>query len=100
MITLDTALQPHGDVIATTLLNDETILLHLQTHQYYTLNATGSHIWRSLGAGRSVAEIAAQLESSFDVKPEEAQQTTLALVEELAQEALVQPVTPLSNAAL
>ena len=93
MITLTTVVQAPTEVLATDLHDDEIVLLNLETQRYYTLNATGSHIWRSLLAGLSVDEAGRQLEATFEVTPQEAQQVTLALVQELADEALLQPVT-------
>jgi hypothetical protein len=92
MITLATVVQTPTEVLATDLHDDEIVLLHFETQRYYTLNATGSHIWRSLLAGLSVKEASRQLEATFDVTPQEAQQVTLALVQELADQTLVKPV--------
>lgn len=79
-------------MVSTLLHDNETVLLHLQTQRYYTLNATGSQIWRGLSAGLCAAEISTQLATVYDVTPAEAQQLTLALLQELSAEALVQPV--------
>lgn len=92
MITLTTTVQQPVDVISTTLHDEEMVLLHLQTQRYYTLNATGTHIWRGLQEGLSIAEVSCRLEAAYAVTLPEAQQATLALVQELAVEALVQPV--------
>jgi hypothetical protein len=92
MITPDTIVASPAEVLATDLHDDEIVLLNFQTQRYYTLNATGSHIWRNLLAGLSVDAASRQLEATFDVTPQEAQQVTLALVQELADQSLVQPV--------
>lgn len=92
MITLTTTVQQPVDVISTTLHDEEMVLLHLQTQRYYTLNATGTHIWHGLQEGLSIAEVSCRLEAAYAVTLPEAQQATLALVQELAVEALVQPV--------
>lgn len=90
MLTLDAKPQPHPDVIATTLTNEETILLHLATQQYYTLNETGTRIWEGLGQNRSLAEIGQALEAQYDITLEDAYHYVIELVTGLATERLVQ----------
>ncbi|MBX3009911.1 MAG: PqqD family protein [Caldilineaceae bacterium] len=91
MITLQTIAQPHVEVIATPLQDDETILLHLQTQRYYTLNVTGSQIWQGIREGLCAAEISSRLVARYEVTPAQAEEVTLALFQELAAEALIEP---------
>ena len=91
-VSANTLLLTSDRALLTPLADGTGVLLHLDTKFYYTLNATGSHIWRSLLAGLSVAEASRQLEATFEVTAQEAQQVTLALVQELADQSLVQPV--------
>jgi hypothetical protein len=46
-------LAPHPDVVDTPLDRDETVLLHLGTKRYFSLNASGGAIWRALKEGRT-----------------------------------------------
>jgi hypothetical protein len=39
---------PNVNVISTELHNQELVLLHIQSGEYYTLNATGAEIWQEL----------------------------------------------------
>lgn len=92
LITLTTRVQTPAAVIATALLDDEMVLLHLETQHYYTLNETGSHLWRDLAAGLSLAEASHRLGATYGLTPEAAAQTTVTLVQELMTESLLQPV--------
>lgn len=92
MITLQTKVIPHPEVIATVLDNQETVLLHLHTQQYYTLNETGSRIWAALPQAEALAQIGQALEATYDLTLDQAQQHVLTLVTTLAQEQLVQVV--------
>ena len=47
---LPPAIQTHPAVIATPLRDGETVLLHLDTKRYFSLNATGGLLWRALGS--------------------------------------------------
>ncbi len=92
MLTLDQQFQPHPDVVDTPLDNDETVLLHLMKSAYYTLNPTGSRIWRGLKAGLSLQDISQSLQQVFDIDAERADQSVLALVQDLSTNELLQPL--------
>ena len=92
MITLQTQVIPHPEVIATVLDNQETVLLHLHTQQYYTLNETGSQIWEALGQAQALPQIGQALETRYALTLAQAYQHVLDLVDVLAQEELVQVV--------
>jgi hypothetical protein len=49
-LPLPHAIRVHPAVIATPLRDGETVLLHLDTKRYYSLNALGGQIWRTLAA--------------------------------------------------
>ncbi len=91
MLTLDQQFQPHPDVVDTPLDNDETVLLHLTQSAYYTLNPTGSRIWRGLKAGLCLHEISQSLQQVFEVDAARADRSVLSLVQALSANALVQP---------
>ena len=93
MITLETKVIPHPEVLATVLDNQETVLLHLHTQQYYTLNETGSQIWAALSQAEALVQIGQALEATYDLTLEQAQQHVLDLITTLAQEQLVQVVS-------
>lgn len=89
-MTLDQKLRIHPEVVDTELDADETVLLHLTSKTYYSLNATGTQIWQGLKEGLTLREISARLQAKFDVEAERADRSVLALVQELSQTQLVQ----------
>ena len=89
MLILDQVLRPHPEVVATTLETGEVILLHLDSQTYYSLNLTGAHIWESLTQGLTMREISQRLQAAFEVTPDRADRSVLALVEDLLQQRLV-----------
>ena len=98
MITLQTQLQPNPAVLATTLSNEETVLLDLQSNSYFSLNETGSHIWQGLGQGLTLGEISQQLVASYAITLVEADAAVIALLRALTAENLVQPLaTPVNR---
>lgn len=90
MITLQTTVSPHPEVITTRLDNQETVLLHLHTQQYYTLNETGTRIWDALAQAQALNEIGQTLEAHYALTLEQARQHVLDLVTTLVEEKLVQ----------
>jgi hypothetical protein len=60
---------PDPDVVDTELDGDETVLLHLGTKHYFTLNATGGVIWRAIKARRPRDEIVRDLVQRYDISP-------------------------------
>ena len=81
--------QVHPDVVDTQLDGAETVLLHLQTKVYFSLNATGTHIWEELKRGSSLAAISQRLQDTFDVDAAHAETSVLALIEDLERQGLV-----------
>ena len=93
MKTPNHRLQPDANVVCAKVSDEETVLLHLKTEQYYTLNETGTRIWDLFAEGTSLADMAAAIEEVYDVSWEEAMWHVLALLEALKQEGLVQEST-------
>ena len=90
MMTLAQRVHPHPQVVDTELEEGETVLLHLESKTYYSLNVTGTHIWQGLKAGCSLQDISHRLQATFAVEGARAERSVLALVQELAQHRLVQ----------
>jgi len=94
MITLDQHLRPHPDVVDTQLDGEETVVLHLESKLYFSLNPTGTRIWQGLKSGLSLHDISERLQERFTVDSVEAERSVIALVEELAEQRLVVPAIP------
>jgi len=86
-----TSPRPHPQVVDTPLDDDETVLLHLVTKTYYTLNATGGHVWRGLKAGKTIDEIVDELQKVYEVSREQAASSVVELIEDLEQRGLLTP---------
>ena len=84
-----TSPRPDPQVVDTPLDEDETVLLHLETKTYFTLNATGTRIWRALKAGKALEQIADELEATYDVSHERAESSVRGLIGDLRERGLV-----------
>jgi hypothetical protein len=83
------AVAPHPDVVDTELDGDETVLLHLGTKRYFSLNATGSVIWRALKRGVTAEDMSRELQRRYDVSDERVAQSVNALLDALLEQGLV-----------
>jgi hypothetical protein len=90
MVASKHRLRPNPDVVDTQLDGQETVLLHLESKLYYSLNLTGTRIWQGLKGGLTLGEISLQLQKEFAVEAEIADRSVLRLTNELHQQKLVE----------
>jgi len=82
--------QPHSNVVSTTVDQDESVLLHLEAQQYYSLNETGSRIWQLLSQGHDAETIATAIAKEWAISAEDARQHICSLLRELDEAGLVE----------
>ena len=70
-------------------VEDGAVVLHMRTKRYYSLNETGTFVWRRLEGGIARAEIVAQVVDEYDVGIAEAEIAVARLLDELVQESLI-----------
>lgn len=78
-----------ADVNFTSLPGGDTVLLHLQTMRYYTLNATGEALWLRLEEPQSVEDLTLALTDRFAVSAHDAQRSVEAVLHDFVQEGLI-----------
>jgi hypothetical protein len=70
-------------------VEDGAVVLHMGTKRYYSLNETGTFVWRRLEDGLEDTTIATQMVGEYDVGADEAKVAVAALVGELVKESLI-----------
>lgn len=85
--------KPDPQVVFTELDDSEAVLLHLRSQRYYSLNESGSRIWRLMAEGKTTQEIAAKLLAEYDVSPEAVADEISLLLEELVEEGLARRIS-------
>jgi Coenzyme PQQ synthesis protein D (PqqD) len=70
-------------------VGDELVVLELSTSTYLTLNGTAKHLWESLAAGATVAELVEMLAERYEITPERAQADAESFVTELTNRDLL-----------
>jgi hypothetical protein len=78
-------------VVFTDLDDDTGVLLHLENKFYYSLNLTGSFIWRLLEDKQELSEdvILEAILDNFDVSSDEAKSDVNEFIEDLTKEGLI-----------
>ena len=65
-MTPDTKLSIPPQVMSR-LVDDETVLLDLESGMYFGLDGVGQRIWESVKEGKNLGEIAAMVAAEYDV---------------------------------
>ncbi|NBV24875.1 MAG: PqqD family protein [Proteobacteria bacterium] len=102
MVTSDYSSQPtSGDRVALSPLvswhdaGGELALFHLETKNYFGLNAVASEIWRHLANHLTVAEIVVRLAEQYDAAPATITVEVQRVIAELGQaDLLIPPTSP------
>lgn len=76
-----------NDRVLCRIVEDEAVLLDLDSGQYYGLNNVGTRIWQLLGAGHSASSICEVVVQEFEVA--EAEADVEALIEMLLAKRLL-----------
>ena len=71
-------------------MESKSVLLSLESGNYYTLNRTGTYVWSLLDGKRDVQGIAGMVAEEFDVEVETALGDVRDLLEVLEKEGLVE----------
>ena len=82
-------LKPKSGVVHTEMEAGAAVLLDMETHRYFSLNESGSFMWRHLSAGTSVTDTAALVAERYSLGPEKALKDTEKLVSELSRAGLL-----------
>ena len=91
MLTLDANL--HIPAFVTfTFVEQEAVLLNMQTNQYYLLDEVGARLWGLLRDGKSLREGYQALLEEYAVDTGQLEQDVLELLEKLKEQGLVEIV--------
>jgi len=95
-LTLDTRIRQHPDQIATEV-DGEVLMMHIESGNYFGLNEVASFLWNQLDTPRTVAALCVAVQTEFKVDEERCQADTLAFLEDMISDGLVEVVAPDSS---
>lgn len=76
------------DLIATEL-DDDTVMMSIETGAYYGLSGSGTLIWELLEVPRTKAEVIAALQERYDVSLDALQADVEAFIDDMLKNALI-----------
>lgn len=75
--------------ILSAVVNDELVMMSVETGQYFNLNPVGAHIWRLMEAPQSLDSIVAALTDAYDAPEAAIREEALGFLARLEREKLV-----------
>lgn len=75
--------------VACASVDDGSVLLHMGTKRYFSLNSTGAEIWRMLEQDVPLSEIPARLSAAYEVSLADADAAVAELVAALSEQGLL-----------
>jgi hypothetical protein len=88
-ISLDTLIVKDTTKVIDRIVEGETLVIHLPSGNYFSLNAVGTDIWESIDGARTPRDLAEIVVVEYDVDVERAQADVLHLISDLVNEGLV-----------
>lgn len=70
-------------------IEDETVMMSIETGHYYGVSQVGQHIWEMLESPCRMSDICRALVEKFDVTPDQCEREVFAFVEEMHDNGLV-----------
>ena len=88
-VLLDSTIVRSSDQVSTDL-GKEVIILGLDSEEYYSLEEVGVRIWGLIQEPKTVMEILDSILNDYAVAPERCEGDVLAVLEEMADEGLIE----------
>lgn len=95
-ISLDTFIAKDPTKVIDRAVEGETLVIHLPSGNYFSLNAVGTQIWENIDGTQTPRDLAEVVVAEYDVDVERAQADVLQLLNDLANEGLIVVETPQS----
>ena len=83
--------------VLSSVVGDETVILHFSAGTYFGLDEVGTRIWQLIAEPRPVAEIRDRLLEEYEVEPDHCERSTLALLLEMTEHGLVTVHAPAAS---
>lgn len=90
-INLETRLKRRPDLVASNM-DGETVMLDMESGQYFGMDAIGSVIWDKLQMPTSVADLCHALQAEFEVDAKTCEQDVSEFLQELVENGLLEVV--------
>jgi hypothetical protein len=79
-----------SDATISTAVDDETVLLDLDTDMYYSVNSVGAEIWADIQEPTQLQMLREMLTETYDLSTAEAEADLVAFLESLTEAGLIE----------
>jgi hypothetical protein len=83
--------QVNSPYVISETIQGETIIIHLNTGTYYSLQGSGAEVWEAVGGAATAAEVGTDLAQRYGIDTGEAEAQVSALIADLQAEELIAP---------
>lgn len=90
MISPDSRLFINGSEVAAQVIDGEAIIMNITTGVYCSMDRVGAVVWSWIERGHTITEMSEGLTGLYEVSPEQARADLERLIDQLAQDGLVQ----------
>jgi hypothetical protein len=97
-VTLDDRFRVKGSGVTHEVIDDEAVIINLETGNYYSLDGAGAEIWTLLAAHARLTSIVDRLMQRYTGERSEMERALLVLIAELDREQLIAPYDPGAHA--
>ena len=87
-VTSGSRIRPAPGVLAKRV-DDEIVLVNMETNRIYELNRTAASLWDLLGPGATPAELSERMAEDFDIEKERLESEVDQVLKQLAAERLI-----------
>jgi hypothetical protein len=87
-LTLQSRIAKRAEIVSGKI-DDELIMMSIESGKYHTLNATGGRIWALLDKPQTVSELCAALTGEFKTAPAVCQKEVMDFITQLAAREIV-----------
>jgi hypothetical protein len=88
-ISLNSTIARKPEQVSTDL-GGEVVILDMQSEEYFSLDGVGTRIWEIIETPTTVREILTAILDAYDVEPARAESDLLTVLNEMAQEGLIE----------
>jgi len=85
----DTNIAARADNNVDAQLGDETVILDLESGNYFRLNITGARVWNLLESPLSIGTLCAKLEAAFEIDAETCRAEVIPFIEMMRDRKLI-----------
>ncbi len=87
-ITIESRIAKNDEIVSGKI-DDDLVMMSIQSGKYFLMNPTGGRIWELLDKPRTIAEISAILTGEYKIEPAACQKEVIGFIAQLASRKVI-----------